>query len=70
MENKPQNMKFDFEIQIRAWVMGAAITWIANKIFKGAMDDQTSAIVGAFVGAAYDFVAFNIKTSLVQRKTE
>lgn len=67
MENE-QAPKFDVEVAISKWVMGMALTWVANKVFHGNMDNETTTVVGGILGAVYDFIAFRVKTWIASRK--
>lgn len=61
-------MKFDSEIAVRTWVLGAAVGYVVNKVFGGKADDETVLALGAIAGAVYDFVAFKLKERFAKKE--
>lgn len=65
---KTNPVKFDYEIQVRSWLLGVAVTTIAAKFYGADANTESLAALGVFLGATYDFVAFNVKKWWAGRK--
>jgi hypothetical protein len=61
--------KFDIEIQIRNWVYGAAIGFLASRWLKDSPPEVLT-LAGTVVAAAIDYSLFSVKKLLRIKKEE
>lgn len=62
--------KFDTTISVRTALISGLLGFLANRYFNGSMPDEVAGMVGTVAGAAYDAVAYWVKTNLFTVKDE
>lgn len=62
--------KYDWEIGVRTWLLGAILGLVTHKLGWYDTTDQASAAIGGLLGAVIDYLLYELKRFLKERKNE